>query len=132
MLLEGHGGKPRIGSYYTPMALHFSNHIKFDCVIYDCMDELSAFKGAPADLTCMEAKLMQKADIMFTGGQSLFEAKKDKHRNVFVYPSSIDRAHFTGARLGDALEPSDQKCICHPRVGFFGVIDERTDLELLE
>ncbi|TIT17794.1 MAG: glycosyltransferase family 1 protein, partial [Mesorhizobium sp.] len=116
--------------YYTPMALRFSDHLACDVCVYDCMDELSAFKDAPAELTQLEKALLQRADIVFTGGQSLYEAKRSLHRSIFLFPSSIDIAHFHQARA-PGEDPLDQADIPHPRVGYFGVIDERLDLELI-
>lgn len=117
--------------YYTPMALNFSRHLKPLAVVYDCMDELSAFKGAPESLVLRERELFKIADLVFTGGQSLYEAKRNQHSSVHAFPSSIDRDHFGQARLRLA-EPVDQQEIGHPRLGFFGVIDERLDVELLD
>jgi UDP-galactopyranose mutase len=117
--------------YYTPMALSFTSELKPSAVIYDCMDELSAFKGAPRTLQSLEQNLFQKADLVFTGGRSLYEAKQSQHRDVHCFPSSIDREHFMSARTIDE-EPDDQKNIPHPRLGFFGVIDERFDVALLD
>ena len=117
--------------YYTPMALEFTRHLKPVAVIYDCMDELSAFKGAPEALRFHERELMNMADVVFTGGHSLFEAKRDKHPFVHAMPSSIDRQHFMQARAR-MEDPEDQKRIAHPRLGFFGVIDERFDTALID
>ena len=116
--------------FYTPMAMDFAAHLKPLATVFDCMDELSAFKFAPPELIENERKLLEKSDLVFTGGQSLYEAKKDKHAQVFAFPSSIDVAHFRQAR-SVAEEPDDQKNIAHPRFGFCGVIDERMDIELL-
>jgi glycosyltransferase involved in cell wall biosynthesis len=116
--------------YYTPMALGFTQHLNPIVTVYDCMDELSAFKGASPRLRAREQQLFQRADLVFTGGQSLYEAKRQEHKSVHVFPSSIDRAHFAQARTL-TFEPEDQKNISHPRLGFFGVIDERFDIELL-
>ena len=117
--------------YYTPMLLAFSDHLAPLATIYDCMDELSAFHGAPPALKAREAELMARADLMLTGGQSLYEAKRDQHRNIHPFPSSVDVAHFSRARRIVA-EPRDQAPIARPRLGFFGVIDERMDLALLD
>ena len=117
--------------YYTPMALDFTRHLRPMAVVYDCMDELSAFKGAPESLTHRERELFKLADLVFTGGQTLYEAKRNQHDAVFAFPSSIDRHHFMQARASVA-EPADQQDIPHPRLGFFGVIDERFDVELLD
>lgn len=117
--------------YYTPMALAFTHHLNPLAIVYDCMDELSAFRGAPQILRDLEAELFKRADVVFTGGQSLYEAKQHQHRNVHAFPSSIEVAHFAQARtLTD--EPADQAGIPHPRLGFCGVIDERLDIELLD
>lgn len=116
--------------YYTPMAIAFAHHLDPLVIIYDCMDELSAFKGAPPVMIEREAELFNRADLVFTGGQSLYEAKRHQHPNVYAFPSSIERAHFAQAKTLTE-EPADQINIPHPRLGFFGVIDERMDLELL-
>lgn len=117
--------------YYSPMALAFSDHLSPEMTVYDCMDELSAFKYAPPELKTRELALFQKADIVFTGGRTLYEAKKGKHPNIFAFPSSIDKAHFSKARIQET-EPYDQANITHPRLGFYGVLDERLDLELIK
>lgn len=117
--------------YYTPMALSFSGHYKPALTIYDCMDELSNFKNAPRRLKDFEDTLFKKADIVFTGGQSLYDAKKDRHYNIHPFPSSIDKKHFETARTF-SKEPEDQKHIAGPKLGFYGVIDERFDIELIK
>jgi UDP-galactopyranose mutase len=94
------------------------------------MDELSKFRFAPPKLLDLEQELLDKADIVFTGGTSLFEAKKDRHPNVHCFASSVDRAHFAKARSG-LFDPADQEDLPRPRLGFYGVIDERFDTELL-
>ncbi len=116
--------------YYTPMAMEFSRHLSPALTVFDCMDELSAFKFAPPRLLELEAEVMAKADVVFTGGQSLYEAKKHRHQDIFAFPSSIDKDHFAQAR-NQQTEPADQANIPHPRMGFFGVVDERFDIELL-
>lgn len=130
-LFAEHGIDQFVLWYYTPMALAFTRHLQPLCVVYDCMDELSAFKNAPRTLRDREAELFAKADVVFTGGQSLFEAKRDHHPSVHAFPSSIDAAHFAAARSG-LSDPEDQAPIGRPRIGFFGVVDERFDIDLVE
>ena len=117
--------------YYTPMALNFTDHFNPVASVYDCMDELSAFKGAHSNLPLLEKQLFRHVDLVFTGGQSLYEAKCDQHPSVHAFPSSIDASHFGKARNINE-DPEDQAHIPHPRLGFFGVIDERFDSELLD
>lgn len=118
--------------YYTPMMLGFSRRVEAAVVVYDCMDELSNFKFAPPELRDLERELLAEADVVFTGGYSLYEAKKDQHANIHPFPSSVDRPHFAEARLRTPeQDPEDQAALPHPRLGFYGVVDERMDLALL-
>lgn len=134
-LLDAHladtGAGPLALWYYTPMSLSFSKHLSASLVVYDCMDELSAFRGAPAELIDHEHDLLACADVVFTGGQSLYEAKRALHGNVHAFPSSVDIAHFARARQ-PLPEPADQVAIPHPRMGFYGVLDERLDIDLID
>ena len=130
-MLADHGIADYILWYYTPMALGFSGGLAPAAVVYDCMDELSLFRGAPPALLDRERRLLELADLVFTGGQSLYEAKRERHSAVHAFPSSIDAEHFGRARRPAAAEPADQAAIPHPRLGYVGVIDERIDLDLL-
>jgi len=127
--LAGEEG-PVVRWYYTPMMLPFSRHIEAACTVYDCMDELANFRFAPVELLSLERELIASADVVFTGGYSLYEAKKGLHPNIHPFPSSVDRAHFGRARAMDAA-PDDQGSLPRPRFGFYGVIDERMDLEMV-
>jgi glycosyltransferase involved in cell wall biosynthesis len=116
--------------YYTPMAMAFSSHLECDLCIYDNMDELSLFRGASRELLDLETALFARTDLVFTGGMSLYEAKRNRHRSVHAFPSSVDFDHFAAARAA-AADLEDQAAIPRPRLGFFGVIDERMDVELV-
>jgi len=116
--------------YYTPMAFEFSDNLIPGLTVYDCMDELSAFKFAPEELKNLEKSLFNRADIVFTGGQSLYEAKKNQHYNIHPFQSSIDKKHFGKARY-EKSEPIDQFNIKGIKLGFYGVIDERFDIDLI-
>ncbi len=130
-LLAAEAGRRLVLWFYTPMALGFAGHLTPDLTVYDCMDELSAFRGAPPALVELERQLLARADLVFTGGRSLYEAKRGKHSQVHCFPSSIDAPHFNQARAAGQAEPADQAGIPHPRIGFFGVVDERMDIELV-
>jgi UDP-galactopyranose mutase len=130
-LMESHSVHDYVLWYYTPMALAFTEHLQPQAIAYDCMDELSAFANAPATLATHEEELLRRADVVFTGGHSLYEAKRHKHASVHAFPSSVDVAHFARAR-SITSEPPDQATIPRPRLGYFGVIDERLDASLLD
>jgi UDP-galactopyranose mutase len=125
-----HGISDYVLWYYTPMAIEFTRQLRARAIVYDCMDELAAFAGAPATMRQREQELLARTDVVFTGGQTLFESKRHSHPNVHAFPSSVDVDHFARARVIQAECP-DQAHIAHPRLGFFGVVDERMDLELL-
>ncbi|MEO5734063.1 MAG: glycosyltransferase [Rubrivivax sp.] len=119
--------------FYTPMALPLLEGLPALAVVYDCMDELSAFHGAPPALRQLEADLLARADLVLTGGPSLYEAKRERARRVVCLPSSVDAAHFAApSRSADADAQGVQGHIPGPRLGYFGVVDERMDLALLD
>ncbi|MFN7029482.1 MAG: UDP-galactopyranose mutase [Sphingopyxis sp.] len=121
---------PLVRWYYTPMMLPFSRHLDAACTIYDCMDELANFRFAPPELASLEAELLGLADHVFTGGYSLYEAKRALHASVHPFPSSVDQQHFAQAREAGE-DPVDQASLPRPRLGYYGVIDERMDLDLI-
>lgn len=129
-LLREEGLSNYVAWFYTPLALPLVEGLQPRAVIYDCMDELSAFMHAPPQLLEREAQLLKLADLVFTGGPSLYRAKKDRHPSVHCFPSSVDALHFGAAREG-SIEASDQAEMPRPRLGYFGVIDERMDLDLI-
>jgi glycosyltransferase involved in cell wall biosynthesis len=116
--------------YYTPMALDWAPPLRGAAVVYDCMDELALFRGAPPELGAREEELLARADVVFTGGHALYEHKRSRHPNMHPFPSSVDVPHFAQARASMA-PAADQVSIPGPRAGYFGVIDERMDIELL-
>ncbi len=129
-LLDGLVNSHELGSpivwMYTPMALPLLQRLDASVVVYDCMDELSAFLNAPRELLQREQALLKAADVVFTGGPSLYRSKQALHANVHCFPSSVEKEHFGRAR--DALlDHPEQRHLPHPRLGFFGVIDERFD-----
>lgn len=116
--------------FYTPMALPLLDELQPRLVVYDCMDELSAFKNPPAQLLQREDALLRVADLVFTGGPSLYNAKKYRNPEVHCFPSSVDVHHFRQA-LDRNTAHASQRDLPRPRLGFYGVIDERFDTDLI-
>ncbi|HYH27187.1 MAG TPA: NAD(P)-binding protein, partial [Actinomycetota bacterium] len=133
-LVEGFLQDRRVSRYilwlYTPMAVPLARRLRPLATVYDCMDELAAFHGAPKELRDHEGELFDGADLVFTGGESLYQEKRERHQNVYLFPSAVDLAHFGKAR-SQIAEPEDLRTIRRPRIGYAGVIDERIDLELM-
>ncbi|PQO99436.1 glycosyl transferase [Massilia phosphatilytica] len=116
--------------FYTPMALPLLQGFDPALVIYDCMDELAAFKNAPKQLLQRENALLNIADLCFTGGPSLYQSKRERHANAHCFSSSVDAKHFQKALDRDYSHP-EQNHVARPRLGFYGVIDERFDTDLV-
>ncbi|MFK0276250.1 UDP-galactopyranose mutase [Ensifer sp. NPDC090286] len=125
------GPQPPILWFYTPMMFPLARNVAASAVIYDCMDELANFKFASPLLGELERELLRRADVVFTGGYSLYEAKRLHHDNIHPFPSSVDVRHFHAAR-SLKLTPEDERAITRPILGFCGVIDERLDRALVE
>jgi Glycosyl transferases group 1 len=125
------GSAPVCLWYYAPMARAFGQHLSADLVIYDKMTEPAAFAFAPPDLAGHDAALLREADVVFTGGASLQIAASLHRSDAHCFPSSIDAVHFGQARDAGLADPESQRMIAHPRLGYFGVIDERMDLALI-
>jgi len=83
---------------YTPMALPLVPALEPQALIYDCMDELSAFFNAPRQLLQRGRCPVQVADLVFTGGASLYQAKKGSHHNVHCFPAASKDAFRNGSR----------------------------------
>lgn len=114
--------------FYTPMALPLVAQLPARKVVYDCMDELAAFRFAPLQLRQREAALLRRADVVFTGGRCLYRARRDRHHDVWCFPSCVDAGHFAPrAGWGDPWP-----ALARPRIGYCGVIDERIDYALLD
>lgn len=129
-LSEKYECRKAIHWFYTPMMIDWTTKCEAIATVYDCMDELSKFKFAPGGIVDLEQELFGLSDLVFTGGNSLYKAKKDQHRAVYEFPSAIDTAHFRQA-LFIHDEVPDQSCLGRPRIGYAGVIDERLDLDLV-
>ncbi|HYJ32729.1 MAG TPA: glycosyltransferase [Candidatus Binatia bacterium] len=127
--LEREGYERFAAWLYTPMAVSVAQGLQPTAIIYDCMDELSHFLHAPAGIREREQELFECADAVFTGGPSLYRAKQRLHPYVHCFPSSVDVKHFASA--ASVPEVRAQARLPRPRFGFFGVIDERMDLDIL-
>lgn len=126
--LEDHGIDEYLLWFYTPMALPLAQDLTPLGSVYDCMDELAAFDFAPPELIAREMALFGQVDLVFTGGRSLYESKRARHADVHCFPSSVDHAHFGRRGLDDH---PDQAGLAGPRLGYYGVIDERLDIGLV-
>ena len=130
VLAQYTGKKAATGWFYSASFVPLLSYFEFDTIVYDCMDELALFKGAPEKLIEQEQYLMANANVVFTGGKSLYESKAQHHDNVHCFPSSVDQDHFAKAKNGIEI-PHDIANIPGPIAGYFGVIDERINLQLI-
>jgi UDP-galactopyranose mutase len=124
-------GRPVVW-HYSPMAEPLSRGIDARAVIYDCMDELSSFRFAPPGLGALEQSLLARADLVFTGGQSLYQAKRHQHPAVHAFPSGVEAEHFRRARSVPAPPIPDDMPVGQPRLMYVGVLDERINMRLID
>jgi len=118
--------------FYDPMAVAaFAGQMNEGLTVYDCMDELSKFRFAPPELTRREAELLARADVVFTGGRKLFESKSQHNDNCHFYGCGVDGAHFGKALAEETPVPPEMAALPKPVFGYFGVVDERLDYELI-
>jgi glycosyltransferase involved in cell wall biosynthesis len=96
------------------------------------MDEHVTFKNADPKLVEAEDLILEKANIVFAGGRSLYESKKNKNPNCYLFSSCVDNEHFSKARDSHTLVPNDLKDITKPVIGYLGAVDERLDYRLIE
>ncbi len=124
--------RPLVTWFYTPTPWYLLDQLPAHLVVYDVMDDLTSFKGAAADLPWRESQLLAEADLVFAGGRSLYAARKDRHPRVHLFPSGVDAAHFAQALDPRTELPPEIGSLPRPILGYYGVIDERIDLDLLE
>lgn len=118
--------------FYDPMAVSaFAGHLNERAIVYDCMDQLSQFRGAPPELARRERELLALADVVFAGGPKIWKAKREYNSNCFSYGCGVDLRHFGRARRASTSQPADIATLARPILGYFGVVDERIDYELL-
>jgi len=136
-LVEDHialvrGGRPLVRWFYSPVFADYGGRLGAgQVVVYDCMDDLAGFAHAPAGLVEAEARLLERADVVFAGGHSLYEARRDRNGNTHCFPSAVDSAHFAKALDPATPVPADLAALPRPLLGYCGVVDERLDYDLI-
>jgi len=120
---------------YHPRYIDAIGKFKEELIIYDCMDDftslLSDYEDRERNIKD-ERALLKKADMVFAGGYSIAELKRDSREHIHVFPSAVEIYHFKKARSDNLEMPDDITDIPHPILGYWGAIDERVDHELLK
>jgi glycosyltransferase involved in cell wall biosynthesis len=118
--------------FYDPMAVTaFAGHLGETGIVYDCMDQLSQFRGAPSELVRRERELLAIADVVFAGGPKICEEKRRYNSNCYSIGCGVDAAHFAKASDPETVLPADVAELPGPVFGYIGVVDERLDYELI-
>ncbi len=118
---------------FSPLADYLVEAAKPHTVlaVYDCMDDLASFKDGTAEMRDREARLLAQADLVFTGGRSMYESRKNRHPRVHCFPSGVDIDHYRAVNDPATLLPDAVASVAQPRLGYFGVLDERIDWLLI-
>ncbi|MBI2513558.1 MAG: glycosyltransferase [Opitutae bacterium] len=118
--------------FNDPMAvIAFAGHCGERAIVYDCMDELAQFAGAPPQLRDRERELLLKADVVFCGGRKMRDKRKPYNAHCYFYGTGVDSEHFGQARSESLAVDPAVAALPGKVLGYFGVIDERIDYELL-
>jgi glycosyltransferase involved in cell wall biosynthesis len=118
---------------FSPRADYLVEHARPNVrlAVYDCMDDLASFRDGSEELRQRETRLLELVDLVFTGGHSMYEARKNRHSRIYCFPSGVDVDHYRTVQDPSTVEPAVMQTIPHPRLGYFGVLDERIDWELI-
>ena len=117
--------------YYTPMAIGaLPDSATPALTVFDAMDDLASFRNAPPQMRAQEDRMLEVADIVFTGGPTLYRQRQHRHPRVFCFPSGVDRTHFASPGQPSAASRALSQ-MRRPVIGFYGVIDERMDMDLV-
>jgi glycosyltransferase involved in cell wall biosynthesis len=118
--------------FYDPMAVTaFAGHLNERAIVYDCMDQLSKFRGAPAELVRRERELLAIANVVFAGGPKIWKDKVTHNANCYSFGCGVDVEHFGHAADPATVVPADIAKLPRPVYGYIGVVDERIDYDLL-
>ncbi|HLM33348.1 MAG TPA: hypothetical protein VK285_04710, partial [Gaiellaceae bacterium] len=123
LAILGHGDDRAVW-LYTPMAYNLAQSIPHEILVYDVMDDLASFKGAPPGLRFAQQQALHVADVVFTGGRSLYGSVAPYRPDAHMLGSGVEREHY-------AVERPERRPGARPVAGYVGVIDERIDLELV-
>ena len=111
---------------YTPMALDVAEALQPRALVYDVMDDLASFKGAPTGIALLQRRVLEQADLVFTGGRSLHRGVvAHRPHRTYLFPSGVETAHYATSR---SLRRPHERLVA----GYVGVIDERLDLDLVD
>lgn len=117
---------------FTPDVAYLLGRFGEEKVIYYCVDEHSQFTGYDtAQVLRDEEQLCRRADLVVTTSMALQQAKSPWNPNTILVPHGVDYDHFSRAVKEDLPAPADIASIPRPRLGFFGLIRDWVDLDLL-
>ena len=100
--------------------------------VYYCVDDFASFTGYDRRQVLRdETDLCLRVDLVVTTSRALYEAKKALNPNTILVTHGVDHAHFARALSNHLPSPKDMAVIPRPRIGFFGLIRDWLDLDLL-
>jgi len=117
---------------FNPAAAVVAGTLGEDVLIYHCVDEFSAFSGVAADAILeLEEQLLRKSDLVIVSSDLLLQSKQKFNPNTVLVRHGVDHAHFRKALDPHTPVPAEVAHLPHPVVGFFGLIADWVDVELM-
>lgn len=129
---NGMGGCRRVLWFYFPTYESLVGRLEEDLVVYDIQDEYSAFSWYPRDTARRERDLLSKCDLVFTGTLQLRKRKEEYNRRIHFVQCGVESEHFSSAREVETALPQDVAALPRPVLGYFGLVDTRIDIAMLE
>ena len=117
---------------FCPDVSYLLGRFNAERTLYYCVDDFAAFSGYDRrQVLADEQELCRRADLVVASSRALYEAKLPLNDRTIFVPHGVDFSHFAGATSGRCEVPRDMSAIGRPRIGFFGLIRDWVDLELV-
>ncbi len=124
--------RPVIFFTNSPFVDYLVPRLRTSKVIYDVIDDFTAFDWAPQNASRMERYLLSSADIVFTGTYALYKKKKSFCKDATFIPCGVDFSRFQRPEdTNPEPEPEDIQGLPRPIIGYAGTLSERIDTSIL-
>ncbi|MBN1593755.1 MAG: glycosyltransferase [Candidatus Coatesbacteria bacterium] len=117
--------------FYAPRFAPIIDSLDHAAVVYDIMDEHSAFGFARRETMELERRLLESADVVFAGTNALAERKAEFAPDIKYYPCGVEFDHFSSALGGSLPVPAALSEVEGPVIGYFGAVDDRLDFDMI-
>ena len=121
-----------INFVFNPAAAVIAGALGEEQLIYYCVDEYTAFSGVSSTaLGELEEQLLRKADLVIVSADPLYQSKSKISPDAVIVRHGVDFDHFRKALDPGTVVPAEIANLPRPVIGFFGLIADWVDLDLM-